>query len=473
MSDGAVMMVLVLAIAGIGVLGIAWKIHGWKLIWYFFAAPVWIALQLLKGTAWGAGRAFMGAGRSRVKDPATAEIVPRKIAIPARTPKLRELGHGYHYTPGGLAKGVHKVTIGEAGSAKGQTCVNYEIQFQLQHSPENLILLEVKPNLELSNIVYAYARPQDRIWEYTMQPKDGDSSAIAITEPGRVRDLARSLTHEPEAKDAHWNSKAEELIPALTSGGRTISDVRDVVVDRRRLEQARETEPAVDNVADENKEWGYIRSTASRHLQPLADTRVRRVMAGAEDTPQPTFAGYPPPAEGEPPGRDIVILRPHEASAEREARFVIAALDAKLKTAADAGYDPRSPGTKAILDEFASFLDLSRMRRYLDLGRGGRVQISYVLQGRDQLAAQVGKTKADSIIASTEIKAIGATSDYELAEMVAKLSRKQTVEYRGARETMRGTRRVEKSEARYVVEPSEITGADGPGKWTLIQGLGA
>lgn len=462
----AIALAVIFAFALVAVVGyVALKAYRWQAVWWMLAAPVWISYKVLKGSGWLGSRALLriGRGRSRVQDPASAELIERRAINPARTPQIQTLSHGQHYTPAGLRNGVHKATIAESGAAKGQTDVNYEIQHQLQHSRESLLVLEVKPNKELSNVVYANARPEDRIWEYTMQPGDEYSSAVTIPDHSKMRDLAHSLCHEKDSKDPHWNNKSIELISAIAGSApqTTINDVRDVVVDRRRLEQLGENCPAVDNVADVEKEWSYIRSTATRHLQALGDERVRRVFAGTADTPQPHYRGYP---DG---GRDIVIVRPHEESAQREARFVVALLDIQLKAAVAAGH-AGGPGTKAILDEFASFLDLSKMRRYMDLGRGGRLQISYVLQGRDQLAAAVGKTEADSIIASTEIKVMGATSDYELAETVSKLSRRRTVEYRGAREMddLLGDWR---EQARYNVEPGEIT-AQTSGQWTVLQG---
>lgn len=452
---------LVAVVVGALVLWILWKAYGFKLVVWIIAAPIVLTVKVLVLTGWFIARRATNSGRRQVGDIDQDELLERRAINPSRTPKRQTLSHGKHYTPAGLVEGVHLATIAEAGSGKGQTLINYQIQYQLQYSNENLLVLEVKPNLELSNIIYAYARPEDRIWEYSMQAKDSRSSAIAVTDPTRIRDLSRSLTYEKDSKDPHWNSKSEELIPVvmLTDNASTINDVRDVVVDRHRLEQLRDQTPAVDNVADATKEWGYIRSTTTRHLQALNDTRVRRVWAGTHDTPQPTYKGY---SDG---GRDIVIIRPDEASAERESRFVVGALDIQLMKAIAAGH-AGGVGTKAILDEFASFMDLSKMRRYLDLGRGGGLQVSYVLQGRDQLAASVGKQEADSIIASTEIKVIGATSDYELAELVSKLSGKERVEFRRATQLtdFAGQRW---DESRPVVQPSEII-TQQAGQWTVL-----
>lgn len=501
MSENGVLILGAVVLVVLGVLYVAWRAYGWRLAWWAVAAPFWllwrvgraVAFHSARGAFAGA-RALTGARRPRVADPERAELVPRGVSVPVRTPGLEGLRHGHHWTQAGIVKAVHKVTIAEAGAGKGQTGANYEIQYQLQHSPENLVVLEVKPNLELSKVVYAYARPQDRIWEYTFQPKDRFSSSYPlISDPRQLRVAAHLLCNEPGSRDPHWNSKASELLPAAAvalselseeaeraaarfAGAEhrragivaTINEVRDVIADRRKLEELRRVSPLVDNVSDSLKEWGYIRSTAARHLDALSEMRVRRVFAGRPDTPRPSFLGYPAAEAGEAPGRDIVIVRPDEASAGREARYVIAGLDGLIRDAVAAGHagSDGAPGTKVILDEFASFMDLSNMRRYLDLGRGGRVQLSYYLQGRDQLAAAVGPVEANSIIASTELKCIGATSDVELAEMIAKLSGKRRVEFRGAREgdELLGDWR---DEVRHNVEAGEIL-SQREGEWTIV-----
>lgn len=487
-SGNGTLILFGVALFGLMMLYFAWRAYEWKLVFWAFAAPFYVAWKLLSLSGFLGSRALLriGRGRERVRDPESAELIEREAINPTRTPQVQQLSHGYHWTPAGLIKGVHMGIIAESGAAKGQTIINYQVQHQLQYSDEHLIILEVKPNLELSSIVRAYARPEDRIWEYTMQPKDRLSSAIAITDPSKIRDLARALCFEEDSKDPHWNSKAEELIPAIIAarselraeaeeaaarfagGGNghhdgglssTINDARDVAVDRLKLDELRAISPVVSNVADADKEWGYIRSTTTRHLSALADMRVRRVLAGGPDTPQPLFGRY---ADG---GRDIVIVRPDEESAEREARYIVSILDVLIRRAVSAGH-AGGPGVKAILDEFASFMDLSKMRRYLDLGRGGKLQISYVLQGRDQLAAVMGETKANSIIASTEIKVVGATSDVELADLIAKLSGQTRVEFRGAREgdEWLGDWR---DEHRPNVQPDEIL-KQGAGEWTIV-----
>jgi hypothetical protein len=312
----------------------------------------------------------------RVREPETAELEKRRTVDPRKTPGKGQLSHGQMWTPVGVRSAVSGVIAAESGGAKGQTHVNYMIQHQMLRSPEHLILLEVKPNLELSNIVYSYMRPGDRVYEYTMQAKDDLSSAATlISDPGTLPDVCWFLSNEPGAKDGHWNEKAAECIEQtalalaeLYDASPTIDDVRDAIADRERLADLRRRFPSLNYVADEPKEWAYIRSTAAKRLKPLADPLVRRVFAGDPGVPQPDFSRRD--------GREIVIVRPNWASAERTARFVTALIHAIVMSAITGGY-AGGPGTQVIFDEAGSFMRLDRLGSYLDLARGGKIGIVY------------------------------------------------------------------------------------------------
>lgn len=381
----------------------------------------------------------------RVSEPETAELQKRRKADPRKAPGTRQLSHGQVWTPAGAREAVSAAIVAESGAAKGQTYVNYVIQHQLQHSPEHLILLEVKPNLELSNVVYAHARERDRIFEYSMQDKDELSSAAAlISDPRTLPDVCWSLSHEPDARDSHWNEKAAEAMEQVALGylhfevEPTMNGVRDVIADRERLSDLRRPYPPLDYVADEPKEWGYIRSTAAKRLKPLSDPLIRRVFAGGTGSPQPDFSRTD--------GREVVIVRPDWSSAERTSRFVTALIHALVMSAVRGGY-AGGPGTKAVLDEAGSFMRLSRLGGYLDLARGGRINVVYVLQSRAQLAAQLGRDEAERVWSATELKVVGPTSDLPLARDIAALS---------------GERRVH-----YLVRPEEITGQR-EGEFTMV-----
>ena len=376
--------------------------------------------------------------------------------------------------------------VAMAGAGKNQTDLNYELQHQLEYSDEHIILTDPKANAPLTKVVQAYARPGvDRIFVYSFHPRDVNSSSLRLfRDPGELSDLAFMLTDEPQAKDSHWNEKAAEAIAAvaqaLTEAERqaesaaaqfagekngssheisaTLNEVRDVIADRRRLEEMRDISPLVDNVADVEKEWGFIRSTASRRLTSLSDPIVRRVFAGGADTPQPDFTRTD--------GRDIVIVRPYPRSAKRLSRYVYAVLDAAYRAAADGG-DAGGPGTKVLIDEAASYMKLENLDEYLDLGRESKVQLTYVLQGTKQLAAKLGREKAEAIISSTEIKVVGATDDIDTAEMISKLSRPETVQYRRAAQAdeLRGQW---DTHQRRLIEPYEINSQQ-KGEWTCLQ----
>ena len=480
-----VLCFLVLAVAyaadGVkGVLKVLW--FPWKIGGKHILAPA--LLWSGRTTASGIKELATGERTPRVSDPTNAELEQRRTVNPAH--HRDQLENGLHDTVGGQVEAVHKVIVAMAGAGKNQADLNYELQHQLKYSDEHLILTDPKANAPLTKIVQAYARPGvDRIFVYSFHPKDHHSSSLRLfCDPSELSDLAFMLTDEPNAKDSHWNEKAAEAIAAvaqaLTETKRqaesaaaqfageengtsheitaTLNEVRDIIADRRKLEELRDISPLVDNVADVEKEWGFIRSTASRRLTALSDPIVRRVFAGGADTPQPDFTRSD--------GRDIVIIRPFPRSAKRLSRYVFAGLDTTYRAAADGG-DAGGPGTKVLVDEAASYMKLEQLDEYLDLGRESKVQLTYVLQGTKQLAAKLGKERAEAIIGSTEIKVVGATDDLDTADMISKLSKPQTVHYRKAAQAdeLRGQW---DTHQRRLIEPYEIN-SQGRGEFTLLQ----
>lgn len=472
MSESMVMVMVVATLAGIGALGVAWQVYGWRLIWFGLIALPWITFMILKYGGRYGGRAALriGSGSARVRNP-DRPVSGRRRVNPTRMPGVERLRNGLHYTAGGVVEAVHKLVVAMSGAGKNQADLNYELQHQLLYSDEHLILTDPKAKAPLSQIVRAYARPEDRIFVYSFHPRDPHSSALRLfRDPGELADLAYMLTDEPNDKDSHWNGKAGDLIAAVATalteedgaGGEitaTLNAVRDVIADRVRLEEMRDASAVVSNVADIEKEWGSIRSTATRRLEALSNPVVRRVFAGRPDDPQPDLSRTN--------GRDIVIIRPHPRSAKRLARFIYAVLDANYRAAADGG-DASGPGTKVLIDEAASYMRLANLAEYLDLGRESKVQVTYVLQGTKQLAAKLGEKEAEAIISSTEVKVVGKTDDGETATMISELSAPMTVHYR--RPAQSDELRGEWAEReRRLIEPFEITSQE-EGQFTIQHG---
>jgi hypothetical protein len=407
---------------------------------------------------------------------------------PARMPGLTDLGHGNHATPAGVRKGVHKVTVGMSGCGKGQTDVNYAIQHHLERSDEHLVVVDAKANAELSKVARAYMRPEDRLYVYSMHSADPESSALRLfADPDRLADVAFMLCDEQGAADNHWNDKASELVEAVAraltalkaqaeraaaelsgapAGGReavtaSLNDVRDHVADKEKLLELRRVSPTVANVADNEKEWGYIRSTAARRLKPLQSPTLRRVFAAGGETEQPDFGPSP---DG---GRTVVVVRPDPKTAKRLTRYVYAVLDVLYRLAA-AGGEAGGPGTKVVVDEAASYVRLDNLGEYLDLGRGSRVQLHYVLQSVKQLVARLGPHEAEHVVSSTEIKILGATSDAQTAAFVSRISGRSMVHYRGPRRDGEFLGEWRETERPTVTE-GEIT-SQTEGEWTVQHG---
>ena len=396
-------------------------------------------------------------GPRRVRNPESVELVKRQMVTPARPAGAK---HGSWPILGRSFEGVHAVVVGEPGSAKGQNVINYTIQHQLQHSPEHLIIIDVKPELE--TIVRQYARPDDRIFLYTSHAKKKKSSALNLfSDIDQAGDVAEMLTQPERSKDPYWAEKAADLIEAdarhlYRAGGGAVSlgEIADTVADRTRLEELRDRDPMVDNVADNTREWGSIRSNASRAVAPLKIDRVRRMFDPLPKTTQPDFGNGP---------RNIVIIQPSEELADRLAPLIGAMLHVLYHKAAGAGFSG-GPGTKVIADEAASFMALHRLPRYLEIGRGRKVQVMYVLQSRKQLVDVLGEARADRVLASTEIQVIGATTDFGTAEFMERLSGQERVHYRGPRAPDGG--RPWSEHIRSRVQAHEVV-SQGPGDWTV------
>lgn len=400
--------------------------------------------------------AVLGFARPRrVADPTGTPLVGRVAADPGRVAGLEALGPGNHMTPAGVVPGVHMVTVAMSDAGKGQTIVNYQIQHQLTRTAQNLIVIDAKASAPLTAVARAYLGPKDRLYVYSMHSRDLASSSLRLfADPERLADVAYMLCDESGLQDSHWNDKAAELIEAVAraltalrwqaeraaarfGGGAeaagpgeeeitaSLNEVHDHVIDREKLAELRRLSPLVDNVADNEKEWGYIRSTAARRLKPLAARGLRRVFAAGEDTEQPDFGPSP---DG---GRAVVIVRPDPKSAQRLGRYVSAVLDVLYRLAAEGG-DAGGPGTKVIVDEAASYMRIANLGEYLDLGRESGVQLHYVLQSATQLAARLkDRDQAEHLIGSTEVKAVGATGDPKTAQTISRLSGRSTVHYRG------------------------------------------
>jgi hypothetical protein len=366
--------------------------------------------------------------RPTLSNPDTDEVEKRRTANPTKRPK-RPMELEEQRAAGETVKAVHQGIIAGPGAGKNQAFLNYQIRDAITAGAQNLIL--VAPKNETEEIVYRYAKRGARVFRCTLHPRDEVCSALNLFEhEHRVADVANMICDAP-GEQAHWREKAEQGIDAIVTTlkleGRpaNLPAVRDAVASRSELARMRHISPEVDEIADEEKEWSYIRSTIGRVLKPLKLEHVRRVFAARAETARPTFDGQE--------GRDFVILKPRPGASDAEKRLVCAALDVLYRSACDAG-ENGGPGTRVIVDEAASFMRLDRLPEYLELGRGLRVQLTYVLQSTKQLAAVLGNDEAEQILASTDLLVVGATNDLSTARMIEVASAPERVNYWGPRQ---------------------------------------
>ena len=452
--------------AGLGAVALYDKAYPERRIW---ARIGWLVLTWPWQLAWAAAKGGVSAlqaggvempsifGPPKVRHPETHELVKRQTADPTR-PAGAE--HGSWPILGRGWKAVHCNVTSEPGGANGQTAINYAIKHHLEHSPEHAIIVDVKP--ELDEIVRRYGGPEDRIFLYTSHGRKPKSSALDLfSDIDMAAEVGRILTRPEDSNEPYWAKKAAALVAANArrlrgagGGAVSLSDIYDIVSDRKTLEALRDRDPLIDNVADNVKEWGSIRSNSLQALEVLAIPRVRRMVDPLPKTSQPEFSAWG--------GRTIVIIQPSEELGDTLAPLISAMLHVLYMRAAAGGWGG-GPGTKVYADEAASFMALDRLPRYLELGRGRLVQLMYVLQSRKQLVDVLGEERADRVLAATELQFIGATTDLGTAEFLERLSGPARVHYRGPRNL--DGKRPWSEHMRPKVQAHEITGQE-PGEWT-------
>lgn len=272
--------------------------------------------------------------------------------------------------------------------------------------------------------------------------------------------VARIITEEDSRED-HWQHKAADLIVAVhraleeSSGERaTLSDVREVVLDREALKELRGEARLVDNVADEAREWGYIRSTAVRALEPLASERAR-AMFDAERVRMPDFASE---------RRQVVVLGPDSGAGEEEAKFTAAALEVLVQLGRGSG--PRRI-QKFFVNEAGSFASLTRLPQYADIGRGEGVYMMYVLQSYSQLVRRLGVAGARNLWTGSAAQIVGHGAEPELAEEMSRYTRPVRLTHRQPRQYRQdpGGEHVSE-ERRQALLPHHITGLK-TGQWVM------
>jgi type IV secretory pathway TraG/TraD family ATPase VirD4 len=271
---------------------------------------------------------------------------------------------------------------------------------------------------------------------------------------------ARILTEE-ESRDSHWQHKAANLVVAVhsaleeaTGEKAALADVREVVDDREALKELRRESRRVDNVADEEKEWGYIRSTAARALEPLESARARALF-DADRIRMPDFTSG---------RRQIVFLCPDPGAGEEEAKLTAAMVEVLVQKCRQTGLQRIQ---KFLINEAASFASLTRLPQYVDIGRGEGVYLMYVLQSWSQLVRRLGVAGARNLWTGSAAQIVGQGAEPELAEEMSRYTEPVRLNHRQPRQYRQdpGGERVSE-ERRQALLAHHITGL-GTGEWVM------
>jgi hypothetical protein len=461
-----------LAVVGVlaFVVWVAYQAHGDRTV---IVVPAWIlrtALLLLALPIVALGRAagrgtdmpgFLQRSWTAEPDPERPRIVSRKVD-PMKLPNERLSQDRWHLFDRDWERLYAIGVISKAGGGKDETLVGPALYHELKRGSSDVVVMD--PKLEQLAAVRKerYLPRGSDLYVYGTSPglPAEDTDAFDVFALERNLTTARILTEE-ESRDSHWQHKAANLLVAVhaaleeqTGEAATLADVREVVDDREALKELRRESRRVDNVADEEKEWGYIRSTAARALEPLESARARSLF-DAERMRMPDFGS---------PRRQIVFLCPDPGAGEEEAKLTAAQVEVLVQLGRQA--DERRI-QKFFINEAASFTSLSRLPQYVDIGRGEGIYIMYVLQSYSQLVRRLGAAGARNLWTGSAAQVVGQGAEPELAEEMSRYTDPVRLAHRQPRQYGQhpGGERISE-ERRQALLMHHITGL-GTGQWVM------
>lgn len=431
--------VLWLAVVGVAVLIVwaAYQAHGDRVVVVLPAGILRIALLLLVlpvvllGKAAGRGTGVPGFLRrswTAEPDPERSGIASRR-ANPMKAPREGLPHDRWHLFDRDWERLYAIGVISKAGGGKDETLVGPALYHELTRGSSDVVVMDPKLEQLAAASEGGYLPRGSDLYVYGTSPGLPAESTDAFDVFALERNLttARVLTEE-ESREGHWQHKAANLVVAAhaaleeaTGEIATLADVREVVDDREALKELRKENRRVDNVADEEREWGYIRSTAARALEPLEAARARALF-DADRVRMPDFAGS---------RRQIVFLCPDPGAGEEEAKLTAAMVEVLVQLGRRTG-----PGRiqKFFINEAASFASLPRLPQYVDIGRGEGVYLMYVLQSWSQLVRRLGAAGARNLWTGSAAQVVGQGAEPELAEEMSRYTDPLRITHRQPRQ---------------------------------------
>jgi hypothetical protein len=415
-----------LAVIGVAAL-IVWAMyqaHGDRVVMVLPAGILRITLLLLVlpfvllGKAAGRGTrvpAFLRKSWTAEPDPERAGIASKKVD-PMKTSRKEELPHDrWHLFDRDWERLYAIGVISKAGGGKDESLIGPALYHELTRGSSDVVVMD--PKLEQLAAAYeaGYLPEAADLYVYGTSPRLPFEWADAFDAFALERNLstARILTEE-ESREGHWQHKAADLLVAVHAAleevmgeTTTLCDVREVVDDREALKELRKESRRVDNVADEEKEWGYIRSTAARALEPLGSARAKALF-DADRIRMPDYTRSK---------RQIVFLCPDPGAGEEEAKLTAALVEVLVQLSRHTGMQRIQ---KFLINEAASFTSLTRLPQYVDIGRGEGVYLMYVLQSYSQLVRRLGAAGARNLWTGSAAQVVGQGAEPELAEEMSR-----------------------------------------------------
>lgn len=354
------------------------------------------------------------------------------------------------------------------GSGKDESVVGPAIYHEMVYGRADMVILD--PKLEqLYNAIEGGYLPEDAdIYIYGTHPGLAamglTTDAFDVFGPLENRLTPAMMLAEEDSNNQHWQAKAGALLytsadglEAHTGEPATLMDVREVVMDRDALAELRGVSRDVDNVADTDNEWGAIRSTARRALEPLYSESLQK-MFDAERLRMPDYSSE---------RRQIVFLCPDDGAGPEQEKLWAAIIEILIQMGKLAG---KKRVQKYILNEAGSFIRLPRLSSYVTIGRGHGIYLMFIFQAWSQLVEKLGVAGARSLWNTVSTQIVGYGAEPELGREMSGYTnpnRRTHRQPRQHRDAPGGERVTE--ERRRELEEHHITSQE-PGEWTSREG---
>lgn len=352
-------------------------------------------------------------------DPYEAQI-PQKTVKPMQFPDKELPADAWWWAQKVVSKPVSLI-IGPPESGKDACLIGPHLTYELMHGVADLTIMDPKAEQLMYALNNDYLRREDTdIYIYAttreLAAHVTHQFDLFALEGMQNRTTMGVLTDAPSI-DEHWQDKAAQAMQrshsVLSEGGNraSMAQVVQIFADPEVMWELIGSEPRFGAVATEEKEWNYIRSEANKALElldPYDGDRAANVFGG-QNPKMPDYTSQ---------RRQVVFLCPDIYAGDIERAMWAAALEVIIQK--HHTETPRDRYHKAAINEAASFMNLPRIKTYVNICRSSGLRIAAVVQSESQVVEAQSQASFNLLWDSSQVRIVGANASPEVAERMTR-----------------------------------------------------